>query len=99
MKELGLTEDDLGSAGPLIGGSIATCLVAAVTVDALIVLTGIDTVTGGLALGAALGLGIVAMAMASDALFSGWTLRLYIIQMSYRALYLVLMGGICGAFA
>ena len=99
MDALGIGEDDLGGAGPLIGGSVVTCLVAAITVNALIVMTGITSVAGGLALGAALGFGIVAMTMASDALFSGWSMRLYVIQMSYRALYLVMMGGICGAFA
>jgi hypothetical protein len=45
-----------------------------------------------------LGLGIVAMTMLSDALFSGWGTRLYLIQVSYRALYLVVMGAICGAW-
>jgi len=50
------------------------------------------------ALGALLGLGVVAMTMLSDSLFSGWGWKLYFIQMSYRATYLVLMGAICGGW-
>ena len=53
---------------------------------------------GGIGMGLLLGLGIVAMAMLSDALFSGWSARLYAIQAGYRATYLVLMGAICGSW-
>jgi hypothetical protein len=49
-------------------------------------------------LGALLGLGVVAMTMLSDALFSGWTAKLYAIQLGYRATYLVLMGAVCGGW-
>ena len=39
------------------------------------------------------------MTMLSDSLFSGWGWKLYGIQTSYRALYLVLIGAVHGGFA
>jgi hypothetical protein len=42
--------------------------------------------------------GIVGMTMLSDSLFSGWGWPLYLIQVGYRATYLVLMGAICGGW-
>ncbi len=99
MAELGETEETLAPSGTAMGGSIFSCFVAAVAVDLLVVATGTTTALAGAALGALLGFGIVAMTMLSDALFSGWSRTLYVIQMSYRAIYLVLMGAICGAFA
>ena len=39
------------------------------------------------------------MTMLSDALFSAWSLKLYLIQVGYRAIYIVLIGAIEGGFA
>ena len=52
----------------------------------------------GAGIGGLLGLGIVGMTMLSDSLFSGWGWPLYLIQVGYRAIYLVLMGAICGGW-
>ena len=92
------TEEDLGSPGPAIAGSIGSCLVAAISVDMLLAGLGVTSWLTGAGVGALLGFGIVAMTMLSDAVFSGWGWRLYVIQMSYRAIYLVLMGAICGSW-
>ena len=61
--------------------------------------TGASTALAGAAIGLILGLGVVAMTMLSDSLFSGWGWRLYLIQVGYRAGYLVLMGAICGGWS
>ena len=98
LAALGKTEAELGPQAPAILGSVVSCLVAATTVDFLLAATGTATLLGGAGLGLVLGLGVVAMTMLSDSLFSGWGWRLYFIQMSYRAGYLVLMGAICGAW-
>jgi hypothetical protein len=45
---------------------------AAIAVDALVIATGTVGAAAGAGLGALLGLGVVAMTMLSDALFSGW---------------------------
>ena len=98
MAAIGKTEDQLGSpTGPMIGSMLA-CLVTAVAVELLVVLTGTSSLGGGLALGLLLGLALVATAMLSDSLFCGWGWKLYFIQAGYRVSYLVIMGGICGAW-
>ena len=94
MTELGLDAEALGPDGMAIGGSVFSCFVVAVSLALLLGGLGIDTLLGGLGVGALVGFGIVAMTMLSDALFSGWSARLYAIQLGYRALYLVLQGGI-----
>ena len=94
LAEIGRGEEDLGLAGREIAGSILSCFIASVSMALLLTALGIQRVGDGLGLGALVGLGIVAMTMLSDALFSGWSARLYAIQVGYRATYLVLIGGI-----
>ena len=98
MDALGKTPEQLGPQGPALAGSVFSCLVAATAVELLVVATGATSLAAGVGLGAVLGIGIVAMTMLSDSLFSGWGWRLYTIQMGYRATYLVLMGAISGAW-
>lgn len=98
MAALGKTEEELELGRTELGGSIASCVVAAFAVELLTTACGADTALRGAGLGALLGLGIVAMTMLSDALFSGWGAALYFIQVGYRATYLVLMGAICGGW-
>ena len=64
-------------------------------------ITGLDAtgIARGAGVGALVGIGIVAMTMLSDALFSAWSLRLYLIQSGYRVLYIVLIGAIEGGFS
>ena len=99
MAELGLPRDALGPAGPAIGGSVFSCFVCAVSLAWLLAGLGISSAAGGAAVGALVGCGIVAMTMLSDALFSGWSLRLYLIQVGYRAIYIVLIGAIVGGLS
>ncbi len=66
---------------------------------AILIAAGVGSLVGGAALGLLVGCGVVAMTMLSDALFSGWGWPLYFIQTGYRALYLAIMGAICGALA
>jgi len=98
LAEIGKSADDLGPAGAAIAGSAFSCLVAATAVDLLCAATGTAGLIPGATLGLVLGLGIVAMTMLSDALFSGWSPKLYLIQLGYRATYLVIMGAICGVW-
>ena len=98
MQALGKPQEELGSPAASIGGSALSCLVAATAVALLVQAVGARGAAAGAGVGALLGLGIVAMTMLSDSLFSGWGWRLYFIQMGYRAAYLVLMGAICGGW-
>jgi len=99
MAALGRSREELGAPGPAMAGSVVACLVSAAAVEWLVTATGTHTALAGAGLGAVLGLGVVATALLSDSLFSGTGLRLFLIQMGYRAGYLVLMGAICGAWA
>ena len=67
-------------------------------VEFLVAATGSASLLAGAGVGLVLGVGIVAMTMLSDSLFSGWGWPLYFIQVGYRATYLVLMGAVCGAW-
>ncbi|MEM7411210.1 MAG: DUF1761 domain-containing protein [Myxococcota bacterium] len=98
IRELGLNEEDLAPDAVAMVGSIVSCFVAATAIDFLVGSTGASGWIEGLGVGALVGLGIVAMTMLSDALFSGWSRKLYAIQLGYRALYLVLMGALSGAW-
>ena len=99
MAEIGLDEDDVGPAGREIAGSVFSCFIASIAMAWL--LAGLETrgLVPGFVVGTIVGFGIVAMTMLSDALFSGWSARLYAIQVGYRAGYLILIGGIQGWFA
>ena len=98
MAEIGLGEEDLGPGGREIAGSVFSCFVASLAMAMLQQKFGIQGAGSGLCVGATIGLGIVAMTMLSDALFSGWSLRLYAIQTGYRALYVSLIGAIYGGW-
>lgn len=98
MAALGKSEAELQLGGGAMAGSIVSCLVAAAAVEFLVTACGVDTALGGAGIGALLGVGVVAMTMLSDSLFSGWGWKLYFIQVGYRATYLVIMGAICGGW-
>ncbi|MFK7898889.1 MAG: DUF1761 domain-containing protein [Myxococcota bacterium] len=71
MAEIGMSEEDLGPSGGALFGSVFSCLIAAVSMAILFAGLGVHTLSGGLAVGALVAFGIVAMTMLSDALFSG----------------------------
>ena len=98
LAAIGKTGDELGAAAPAIGGSVVACLVTACAVEYLVGAVGANSIGSGAGLGLLLGLAIVATAMLSDALFSGWGTRLFLIQAGYRVTYLVIMGAVCGAW-
>ena len=98
LAATGKSEEDLGPSGPAMAGSMVSCLVAAIAMNLLAAAGGTATLPAGIGLGVVVGLGVVAMTMLSDSLFSGWGWRLYFIQMGYRATYLMIMGAIFGAW-
>jgi len=78
--------------------SFFTALLTAIVLAALIRGLGVDTLGGGLLLGAITGVGFIATAMASDSAFCGWGMPLLLIQAGYRVLYSIVIGGILGAW-
>ncbi len=99
LAAIGKTEDDIQpSPAPFII-SFFTALLTTIVLAALIRSLGIDTLGGGLLLGAITGVGFIATAMASDSAFCGWGMPLFLIQSGYRVLYTILMGGILAAWS
>lgn len=96
LREIGKSQEQLGSPTPAMIGSVLSCLVAATAVDFLVATTGVASVTSGVVIGMIVGAGIVATAILSVSLFSGWSWRLYFIQAGYRVTYVALMGAISG---
>jgi hypothetical protein len=86
-----------GSGGPALGASFAALVASAVALEAVLRVTGVNSVAGGTWVGALAG-ALVALAMLSDYLFNGWPLDLFAIQAGYRVAYLVLMGVVLGAW-
>ncbi len=98
LTAIGKTEDDIQpSPAPFII-SFLTALFTTIVLAALIRSLGINTLGGGLLLGATTGVGFIATAMASDSAFCGWGMPLFLIQSGYRVLYSILMGGILAAW-
>lgn len=94
MQALGKTEADIEPTPTPFIISFFTALVTCIVLAALIQTLGIQSLSGGLMLGALMGLGFIATAMASDSAFCGWSIKLFLIQSGYRVLYSVVMGGI-----
>lgn len=94
MQALGKTEADIEPTPAPFIISFFTALVTCIVLAALIQTLGIQSLSGGLVLGALMGFGFIATAMASDSAFCGWSIKLFLIQSGYRVLYSVVMGGI-----
>ncbi len=94
MQALGKTEADIEPTPTPFIISFFTALITCIVLAALIQTLGIQSLSGGLLLGALMGLGFIATAMASDSAFCGWSAKLFLIQSGYRVLYSVVMGGI-----
>ena len=92
LEAKGKTEADLEpSATPFVVSFFAALLTAL-----LLAPMQVSGWLDGAVLGLWVGLGFIATAMASDASFCRWGLKLFLIQSGYRVLYSVLMGGILG---
>ena len=98
VAALGKTEDELGSGTPAMIGSVFASVVSAVALAVVIGAFGATTLAAGASVGALCGFGLVATAILSDALFSGWSWTRYFIQAGYRVVYLIAMGAIIGGW-
>jgi hypothetical protein len=98
MKEIGKTAEELGGGNPMMYlwtflGSIVTAYVLAVFLGTF----GANTWLQGLVLGLIFGLGFVATALGSHAIFHNNTFRHYLINAGYYVVNLAIMGIIIGA--
>ena len=98
MAALGKTEEELQPSPTPFVVSFFTALVTCITVAYLMAALDVQGVGAGALFGALSGIGFIATAMASDAAFCRWGLRLFLIQSGYRVAYAIIMGAIIGAF-
>lgn len=98
MKELGKTQEQLGNPGPkyalMIAGSFVEATVLALFIKAL----GAPVLVNSATIGLWIAVGFVATTFLGEAIFSGKSWRLYLINVGYYALTLVLMGALFGAW-
>ena len=98
MAAIGKSADDLKPSPMPFIVSFFTALLTCIVLAVLMYDLAIETLGGGLAMGALVGVGFIATAMASDTAFCGWGMRLFLIQSGYRVAYSIIMGGILGVW-
>ena len=98
LKALNKTSEELSLAAPAMIGSAVACLISATALAIAVQAFGADSIFEGLALGALLGIGLVATALLSDNLFCDWGWQLYLIQAGYRVSYCLVMAMILAGF-
>lgn len=98
MKMLGLTKDDLEKAkkemGPKYGVMVLASLVMACVLAVIVGLAGSQTAIGGAKVGALVWLGFVATIGLNSFIFENKPLKLYLINVGYYLVALVVMGAI-----
>lgn len=92
LDALGKTEEDIEPSPTPFIISFFTTLLTCIVMAGLIQALGINTWTGGLVLGLAVGIGFITTSNISDGTFCRWSWSLVSIQSGYRAVYSVLMG-------
>jgi hypothetical protein len=97
MNEIGKSADEL-EGNPMMYiftliGSLVTAYVLAIAIGNF----GSSGIGGGVMLALVLGIGLVATAMGSHAIFHGHSLRHYLINVGYSIVNLAIMGAIIGA--
>ena len=98
LKALGKQQEELEPSPTPFVISFFTSALTCVVLAAIMKTLGMQTVADGLVLGALVGLGFIAAAMASDSAFCRTGMALFLIQAGYRVLYSILMGAILGAW-
>jgi hypothetical protein len=98
VAALGKTPEEMGMPAKSMALSFVVTLVIATALAMIIGRMHPMTMIGSVRFGLAVGGGIVAMGMASDYAFTGWSRKLYWIQASYHLLMIVIMSVILCAW-
>lgn len=98
MNELGKTQEQLGKPGPKYGLMVVGAFVEATVLALFIKALGAPVLANSATIGLWIAVGFVATTFLAEALFSGKSLRLYLINVGYYTLTLVLMGALFGAW-
>lgn len=98
MRLNGKTREELGRPGPAYALTTLGSLLAAAATAVVLEGFGARTLTSGVGIGALLGVGIVAPVLATDHVFSGRPIPLYLLNVAYHVLSFIAMGAILGAW-
>lgn len=98
MRLIGKTREELGKPGPAYALTTLGSLLAAIATAVVLEGFGARTLTSGVGIGALLGVGVVAPVLASDHVFSGRPIPLYLLNVAYHVLSFIVMGAILGAW-
>ncbi len=96
MAEIGKTEEELQGNPAMYIWTLLGAIITAYVLAVIAGNVGADTLTKGLTLGLTAGIGFIATALASHAIFHGNSFRHYLINAGYYVVNLVVMGLIIG---
>ena len=98
MRLIGKRQEDLGNPGPAYALTTLGSLLAAAALAVVLEGFGARTLTSGVGIGALLGVGVVAPVLATDHVFSGRPIPLYLLNVAYHVLSFIAMGAVLGAW-
>lgn len=98
MRLNGKTREELGKPGPAYALTALGALLAAAATAVVLEGFGARTLTSGVGIGGLLGVGIIAPVLATDHVFSGRPIPLYLLNVAYHVLSFIAMGAILGAW-
>lgn len=98
MRLLGKRKEDMGKPGPAIALSALGSLLAAVALAVTLEGFAARDLVSGLGIGALVGVGFIAPVMATDHVFAGRPIPLYLLNVTYHVLSFIAMGAILGAW-
>jgi hypothetical protein len=96
IRLMGKTREEMGSPGPGYAITVVAELISAIVLAVIIGAMGIKTVADGALAGLLLGVGIVATAYGIESIFAGRSAPLYLINVGYHVVALIVMGAILG---
>jgi hypothetical protein len=98
LRLIGKRQEDLGNPGPAYALTALGSLLAAAATAVVLEGFGARDLTNGVGIGALLGVGIVAPVLATDHVFSGRPIPLYLLNVAYHVVSFIVMGAILGAW-
>jgi hypothetical protein len=98
MQLVGIKFDEKPNPGPLYAVTAVAALVAAFVLAEVIALTKTAGVVGGIEVGLVVAIGFVATTTLPDYIFAGRPTKLYVINVGYQFVALIVEGAILGAW-
>lgn len=98
LRLIGKRKEDLGAPGAAYALSTLGSLLAAAALAVVLEGFGARTLVSGIGIGALCGVGLVAPVLATDHVFSGKPIPLYLLNVTYHVLSFIAMGAILGAW-